>query len=220
MFGCGPVGQLAIASAMAMGAGRVIAVDRLPDRLDMAARQGAEVINFDEVEPSKQLVKMTNGDGPKRIIDAVGVDAQHAHKGPAKPGLSERHEIAKAQNEIEPKAHTSGHKYVAGDNPTQVLDWAVEAIAKAGTLSIIGVYPPTDRYFPIGQAMNKNLTLRMGNCNHRRYYDVLIEHVRSGKLDPVKILTQIEPMTGAIEAYEAIDGRQPGWMKVELQPAL
>ena len=68
-------------------------------------------------------------------------------------------------------------------------------------------------------AMNKNLTLRMGNCNHRRYYDVLIDHVRSGRLDPVKILTQTEPMTGAIEAYKAFDERQPGWIKVELEPA-
>ncbi|MHB8285390.1 MAG: zinc-binding dehydrogenase [Caulobacteraceae bacterium] len=218
VFGCGPVGQLVIASALVMGAGRVIAVDRLSDRLDLARRQGAETINFGEVDPSEQLVKMTDGDGPMRIIDAVGVDAQHAHHGDAKPGLLERHQIAKEQKTIEPEAHTSGHHFVAGDNPTQVLDWAVEAIAKAGTLSIIGVYPPTDRYFPIGQAMNKNLTLRMGNCNHRRYYDLLIEHVRSGRLDLVKILTQVEPLTSVLDAYKAFDARQPGWLKVELQP--
>jgi threonine dehydrogenase-like Zn-dependent dehydrogenase len=59
----------------------------------------------------------------------------------------------------------------------------------------------------------------MGNCNHRRYYDVLLEHVRSGRLDPVSILTEVEPMTGAIEAYKAFDERQPGWIKVELEPA-
>ena len=219
VFGCGPVGQLVIASAMVMGAGRVIAIDRLPGRLEMARRQGAETINFDDSSPPERLVEMTDGDGPKRVIDAVGVDAQHAHHGDAKPGFFDRQRIAKEQKAIEPEAHASGHHYVAGDNPTQVLDWAVEAVAKAGTLSIIGVYPPTDRSFPIGMAMNKNLTLRMGNCNHRRYYDVLIEHVRSGKLDPVKILTEVEPMTGALEAYKAFDERQPGWIKVELQPA-
>ncbi len=218
VLGCGPVGQLAIASAMVMG-GDVIAVDRLPDRLEMATRQGARTVNFDEVNPVEAVLEMTNGDGARRVIDAVGVDAEHAADGPAKPGFFDRRKIAKEQKAIEPEANTSGRHWVAGDNPSQALDWAVEAVAKAGTISIIGVYPPTDRVFAIGQAMNKNLTLRMGNCNHRAYYDVLIDHVRSGRLDPVKILTEIEPMTSAIEAYKAFDNREPGWIKVELEPA-
>ena len=96
----------------------------------------------------------------------------------------------------------------------------MECVAKGGTISIVGVYPPTDRTFPIGMAMNKNVTLRMGNANHRAYYDVLLDNVASGRLDPVKILTQVEPMTGAIDAYKAFDERQPGWMKVELEPAV
>lgn len=218
VFGCGPVGQLTIASAQLMG-GRVIAVDRLPDRLEMAAAQGAETINFDEVDPVEAIIKLTDGDGARRIIDAVGVDAQHAHAGPAEPGLLKKAVLAVEQRIIEPVAHTIGRHFVAGDSPSQVLDWAVEAIAKGGTLSIIGVYPPTDQHFPIGKAMNKNLTLRMGNCNHRRYYDVLIEHVLAGRLDPAKILTQTEPVTDAVSAYKAFDERQPGWMKVELEPS-
>jgi threonine dehydrogenase-like Zn-dependent dehydrogenase len=218
VFGCGPVGQLAIASAKLMG-GKVIAVDRLPDRLEMARQQGAQTVNFDEVEPVEAIVKLTDGDGARRIIDAVGIDAQHAHGGPAKPGLFGKLGDAVEQRLVEPAVKTLGHHFVGGDRPNQVLKWAVEAIAKGGTLSIIGVYPPTDTHFPIGQAMNKNLTIRMGNCNHRRYYDVLIDHVRSGRLDPTKILTQTEPMTGAIDAYKAFDERQPGWMKVELEPA-
>ncbi|MBB3695454.1 zinc-dependent alcohol dehydrogenase [Sphingomonas sp. BK580] len=218
VFGCGPVGQLAIASAKLMG-GRVIAVDRLPDRLEMARRQGGETINFDEVEPVEAIRKLTDGDGARRVIDAVGVDAQHAHDGPAEPGLLSKVATAVEQRLIEPAAKTLGHHFVAGDSPNQVLQWAVEAIAKGGTLSIIGVYPPTDTHFPIGQAMNKNITMRMGNCNHRRYYDVLIDHVRSGRLDPLAILTQTEPMTGAIDAYKAFDERQPGWIKVELEPS-
>ena len=219
VFGCGPVGQLAIASAQLMG-GRVIAVDRLPDRLQMARDQGAETINFDEVEPVEAIRKLTNGDGARRIIDAVGVDAQHAHNGPAEPGILKKVATAVEQRLIEPAAKTLGKHFIAGDSPSQVLNWAVEAIAKGGTLSIIGVYPPTDTQFPIGAAMNKNITMRMGNCNHRRYYDVLIDHVRSGRLDPVRILTQTEPMTGAIEAYKAFDERQPGWIKVELEPSV
>jgi threonine dehydrogenase-like Zn-dependent dehydrogenase len=218
VFGCGPVGQLAIASAKLMG-GKVIAVDRLPDRLEMARNQGAETINFDEVEPVEAIRKLTNGDGARRIIDAVGVDAQHAHDGPAEPGILKKVANAVEQRLVEPAAKTLGRHFVAGDSPNQVLNWAVEGIAKGGTLSIIGVYPPTDSNFPIGAAMNKNITMRMGNCNHRRYYDVLIDHVRSGRLDPAKILTQTEPMTGAIEAYKAFDERQPGWIKVELEPS-
>lgn len=218
VLGCGPVGQMAIASAIVMG-GKVIAVDCLPDRLDMARRQGAEVINFDEVDVPEAVLKLTNGDGARRVIDAVGVDAQHAHAGPDEPGVLGKAKELAEQYVIEPTAKKFGSHFVAGDNPNQALDWAVECVAKGGTVSIIGVYPPTDKMFPIGMAMNKNLTLRMGNCNHRRYYDVLIDHVRSGRLDPVKILTQTEPMTGAIEAYKAFDERQPGWIKVELEPA-
>ena len=218
VFGCGPVGQMAIASAKLMG-GKVIAVDRLPDRLAMARNQGVEVINFDEVDVPDAVLKLTGGDGARRVIDAVGVDAQHAHAGPDKPGLLDKAKELVEQYAIEPAARKFASDFQAGDNPSQVLDWAVECVAKGGTISIIGVYPPTDRTFPIGIAMNKNVTLRMGNANHRAYYDVLLDHVASGRLDPVKILTQVEPMTGAIEAYKAFDDRQPGWMKVELEPA-
>lgn len=218
VFGCGPVGQMAIASAILMG-GRVIAVDRLPDRLAMAERQGAQVINMDEVDVPETVLKLTDGDGARRVIDAVGVDAQHAHGGPDAPGLLGKAKDMVEQYLIEPAARKFGSHFVAGDNPSQVLDWSVECVAKAGTIAIIGVYPPTDRIFPIGKAMNKNVTLRMGNANHRRYYDVLIGHVQAGRLDPQKILTETEPMTGAIEAYKAFDERQPGWMKVELRPS-
>ncbi len=117
-----------------------------------------------------------------------------------------------------PEAITRGEHWVAGDAPEQALDWAVEALCKAGQLSIIGVYPPTDRVFPIGKAMNKNLTVKTGNCNHRRYYNKLIRLVVSGAIDPAKILTKVEPMQGAIDAYEAFDRREPGWIKVELKP--
>jgi threonine dehydrogenase-like Zn-dependent dehydrogenase len=187
--------------------------------LEMARNQGAETVNFDEVEPVEAIRKLTGGDGARRIIDAVGVDAQHAHDGPAEPGLIKKVATAVEQRLVEPAVKTLGRHFVGGDSPNQVLNWAVEAIAKGGTLSIIGVYPPTDTHFPIGAAMNKNITMRMGNCNHRRYYDVLIDHVRAGRLDPVEILTQTEPMTDAISAYKAFDERQPGWIKVELEPS-
>ncbi len=220
VFGCGPVGQFAIASAKLFGASRVIAVDRLPDRLDMARRQGAECINFDEEDPVETIVKLTGGIGVDRVIDAVGVDAQHADHGPAAEKAEEQSETFEKQVEtFAPEQNPQGDLWVPKDAPGQALQWGVQALAKAGTLSIIGVYPRNMTDFPIGQAMNKNLTMKMGNCPHRKYGPYLVELVRTGAIDPVKILTQMEPMTGAISAYEAFDKREPGWIKVELQAA-
>ena len=89
-------------------------------------------------------------------------------------------------------------------------------IGQAGTLSIIGVYPPADDSFPIGAAMNKNLTIRMGNCNHRKYVPDLVELVRTGAIDPTAIITKREGMDSVIDAYKEFDLRRPGWLKVEL----
>ena len=121
--------------------------------------------------------------------------------------------------EIAPRKKPDGDNWNPGDAPSQVLIWGVDALAKAGTLSIIGVYPPTFNHFPIGLAMNKNLTVQMGNCPHRRYVPELVEMVRTGTIDPHDVLTKVEPLTSAIDAYKAFDLRQPGWVKVELEPA-
>ena len=220
VFGCGPVGQFAIASAKLMGAGRVIAVDHHADRLAMARRQGAECIDFDQEDPVETIVAMTGGVGVDRVIDAVGVDSEHAHGGPAAAKAEQQaDQFAQEQQEVAPEQHPHDGQWQPGDAPSQVSRWAVEALAKAGTLSIIGVYPPSMNTFPIGQAMNKNLTIRMGNCNHRRYAPHLIELVRTGAIDPTAVLTQVEPIAGAIDAYEAFDRRQSGWIKVELKAA-
>ncbi|KPF96725.1 alanine acetyltransferase [Rhodopseudomonas sp. AAP120] len=220
VFGCGPVGQFVIASARLMGAGRIIAVDHLPDRLDRAQRQGAEIVDFDKEDPVKTIVAMTGGIGVDRAIDAVGVDAEHAHHGPAaSTGTRAGEAIKSVASAVTPDAVKSRkHSYKPGDAPEQALDWAVQALAKAGTLSIIGVYPPTKRTFPIGEAMNKNLTIKMGNCNHRKYIPHLLDLVASGAIDPQQLLTKHEPLGSVIEAYEAFDSRKPGWLKVELKP--
>ena len=193
VFGCGPVGQFAIASARLLGAGRIIAIDRHPSRLEMARNQGAEVINFDEDDPVKTIQRLTDKTGVDRAIDAVGVDAE-------KPG--------KKSEEL----------WQPGNAPSQVLDWAIEALAKAGTLSIIGVYDEETK-FSIGNAMEKNLTIQMGNCHHRKYIPQLIPIVQQGVFDPSTILTQSVPMTSVIEAYENFDLRKEGWIKVMVQPA-
>ena len=218
VFGCGPVGQFVIASAKFMDAGRIIAIDHHPDRLEMAREQGAECIDFDEEDPVDTIMKMTGGIGVDRAIDAVGVDAEHPHAGPAAAkAQKEAQQFREDVKKVAPEQNVQGGKWKPGDAPPQVLEWAVQALAKAGTLSIIGVYPPTMRDFPIGEAMNKNLTIRMGNCNHRRYAPHLIELVRTGAIDPTQVLTKVEPLADVIEAYEAFDQRKPGWIKVELQ---
>ncbi len=201
VFGCGPVGQFAIASAKLLGAGRVFAIDRHDDRLRMAQRQGAEAINFDREDPVETLKRLTGGIGVDRVIDGVGVDAEHGCCGAAATSSS-----------------AQGQLWQPGDAPSQALEWAVQSIAKAGTLSIIGVYPPDAMTFPIGMAMNKNITINMGNCHHRKYIPRLIEMVQARRIDPAKILTQVKPMTDVIAAFESFDRRQNGWIKVELQP--
>ena len=214
VFGCGPVGQFAITSAKLLGAGRVFAIDQYEDRLEMARNQGAEVINFAKEDPVATLKELTGGIGVDAVIDAVGVDAEHAHSGPAQ-GTNTR----ETARDASPGARDHAGRFQAGDGPMQSLAWAVDAVAKAGTVAIIGVYPPSDNLFPIGAAMNKNLTIRMGNCNHRKYVPMLVELVRSGQVTPTVILTDREPLSDAISAYEQFDKRQPGWIKVELEPA-
>jgi threonine dehydrogenase-like Zn-dependent dehydrogenase len=220
VFGCGPVGLFSIVSAKLLGAGRVFAIDCHEDRLELARAQGAEIINFDQESPVETLMRLTNGIGVDRAIDAVGVDSMHAHHGPAaKAAKAEKAEFKREVKEAAPQTNPEGDNWVPGDAPAQAVMWAVEGLAKAGTLSIVGVYPQQMKTFPIGIAMNKNLTLKMGNCNHRKYIPKLLELVRTGVVDPTAILSHVEPMGSAIDAYRNFDLRKPGWVKVELEPS-
>jgi threonine dehydrogenase-like Zn-dependent dehydrogenase len=213
VLGCGPVGQFAIWSAMHLGAGRVLAVDSVPDRLEIARSLGAETVDFEEDDPVELVHEMTRGIGPDRVIDAVGIDAN-------RPADSEdAEEFEEAIDRLVPERAPQGDRWQPGSGPTQALQWAVEMVAKAGTVTLIGVYPPTVRSFPIGAAMMKNLTLTMGNCNHRKYIPRLVELVRSDAIDPTTLITQQEPMASAVEAYQEFDRRRPGWLKVTLEPA-
>lgn len=120
--------------------------------------------------------------------------------------------------QVAPQTSPKGANWIPGDAPSQALTWAIDAVAKAGTISVIGVYPDTVEFFPFGKAMGKNLTIKAGNCNHRRYMTELIDLVRSGMVDPEEILSNVQPLTSVIEAYKAFDERKPGWIKVELTP--
>jgi len=221
VFGCGPVGLFAIASAKLMNAGRIFAIDCLADRLDAAAALGADVIDFNKQDPVEQILESTDGIGVLRAIDAVGVDAVSPQEGLVSSWLpsSERSRHRQQVQEVAPVTRPRGSNWIPGNAPSQVVDWAVQALCKAGTLSIIGVYPPSARFFPIGGAMNKNLTIQMGNCPHRKFLPMLIERVRLGEIDPLDVLPeQREPLTDALTAYQEFDRRAPGWIKVELKP--
>lgn len=218
VFGCGPVGQFAIACAMLLNAGRVFAIDTEPSRLEMARQQGAEAIDFNKEDPVETLRELTGGIGVDRAIDAVGVDAYAPKHGPAKPSSKEKKQFQAEVDTIEKSADFLAGEWGPGDAPSQVFRWAVQGVAKAGTISIIGVYPPMLHSFPIGEAMNRNLTIRMGNTNHRKYIPELVRIVESGRMAPLSVLTKIEPLTDAISAYQHFKDHQPGWMKVKLLP--
>jgi threonine dehydrogenase-like Zn-dependent dehydrogenase len=220
VFGAGPVGQFTIASAKRQGAGRVLVVDGIETRLALALEQNAEVIDFNKEDPVEVIKHLTGGVGVDRAVDAVGIDAQRPSAGPAAEQLSgQAGQFDTEQHQAAPDAAPRGDQWVPGDAPSLVGRWAVEAVAKAGSIGIIGVYSPEFDIYPIGQAMNKNLTLRMGNCNHRRYIPRLLDLVATGVVDPTRFITQHESPAEAIGAYQSFDRREEGWVKTVLDVA-
>lgn len=220
VFGCGPVGLFCIASAKLMKASKIFAIDTLPDRLAAAEKLGAVIIDFNRVDPVETIRTHTSGIGALRVIDAVGVDAYAPEEGWISSWLpsSERARHKEQVTEVAPSTNPKGGNWVPGNAPSQVLDWAVEAIAKAGTLSIVGVYPQTAQFFNIGAAMNKNITIQMGNCPHRKYLPRLVQMVEGGQIDPLAVLpARHEPLTDVLQAYKEFDKRKAGWIKVELE---
>ena len=219
VLGAGPVGQFAVTSALQQSAGRVLCVDGIPSRLEQARRRGAEVIDFNAEDPVAVVKELTAGIGVDRVIDAVGIDAQRPKTGPAAEQSAEQGEtFEQERSQVAPEQAPRGDSWVPGDAPSQSLQWAVQAVAKAGSIGIIGVYPPEMTSFPIGAAMNKNLTVKMGNCNHRRYIPELLDLVRTGAIQPSSLMTQLEELPSVLEAYETFDRRESGWTKVVLNP--
>jgi threonine dehydrogenase-like Zn-dependent dehydrogenase len=220
VFGCGPVGQFAILSAFIMRASQVFAIDRDESRLEMARAQGARVVNFEEEDPVETIFSLTGNIGVDRVIEAVGVDAEPPSSGPAAEQTAQPEGQAQEDlNQVAPETDPQGYLWVPGQAPSQSAIWAAQCVKKVGTIGVIGVFPPQAMTFPLGVLQQRNLTVRGGNCDHRRYIPQLVGLVATGALNPTEILTQTEPITGAIEAYEAFDQRQPGWIKVELDPA-
>jgi len=197
VFGSGPVGLFAQLSAWLMGACRVIAVDRVPERLRFAREyNGVETLNFDEVDdPVMVLREMTGGRGADVCIDAVGMEAEGSN--------------------LE-RALGLGAKLEAG--VATALTWCIQTARKGGNVSVVGVYGPPWNLVPIGTAMNKGLTLRMNQCNVKRYVPHLLKHIREGRIDARRIITHRFPLQRAPEAYHLFETRSRGCIKCVLLP--
>ena len=197
VFGCGPVGLFAQKAAWLLGAGRVIAVDHVPYRLEFARNyNGVETVNFREVDDVvAHLKKMTDGRGADVCIDAVGCEAQGSL----------------AQTFLGVKA-----KLLAG--ASTAINWAIASVRKAGNVVLIGVYGPPFNLVDIGAAMNKGLTLRMNQANCKRYMPHLLEHIRAGRIDAEEIITHRVPLEHAEEAYRMFERKLDGCIKCVLVP--
>ena len=202
VFGAGPVGQFAIASAVMLGAERVIAIDQYDYRLQMALnRAGAtDAINFSE-DPDivEQLKELTGGRGPDAVIDAVGMEATHGH------GVLHAAERVKQATRSETDR---GH----------ALRDAILACRPAGIVSVIGVYGGLMDKFPAGAFMNKGLTMRAGQCHVQRYSKRLYEHIRNGDIDPSFVVTHRIPLDQASDGFETFKHKQDECVKVVMTP--
>jgi threonine dehydrogenase-like Zn-dependent dehydrogenase len=195
VFGCGPVGLFAQRSAWLLGAGRVVAVDQVPYRLEFARRwAGVETLDFREVDVITAIKGMTEGRGADASIDAVGCEARGDALQVA--GIYAKNQAGSAA----------------------ALNWTFHATRKGGTISVIGVYGPPFNLVDFGTAMNKNQTIRAGQCNVKRYMAHLAEHVRSGRIRASEVFTHRYPLERAPEAYHLFAQKRDGCIKPVLFP--
>jgi len=197
VWGAGPVGQFAIASAYMLGAERVIAIDRFPYRLNMAReKSGADTLNYSEVNVLEALKEMTGGRGPDACIDAVGMEA-HGH------GPVYAYDRAKQAVKMET------------DRPIALRE-AIMACRNGGTVSVMGVYGGFIDKFPMGSVMNRSLTIRAGQCHVQRYLQPLLDRIRKGDIDPSFVITHRMKLDDAAEGYDTFLKKQDECMKVVL----
>lgn len=219
VFGCGPIGQAIIALLPFFHAGTVFAVDNEPSRLAKARQQGAQPINFDTHDPVKTIAHATQDNGADCVIDAVGIDArmpQHSWWTRFKQ-MATINRFTQEAKQVYPDARSCAAKnWLAGNAPSQVVRWAIASVAKAGTFSIIGVYPDAMTIFPLGDALSKNLTIVGGICNHSAYIPRLLSMVESKELSPDSLITQTLPLDAALDGYRHFDQHHAGWIKIVL----
>ncbi|NUB27663.1 zinc-dependent alcohol dehydrogenase [Azospirillum brasilense] len=199
IWGCGPVGQMTIRSAILLGAKQVIAIDRVPERLSMAKAGGAITINFEEESVVERLNELTGGKGPEKCIDAVGMEAH------ATATLDSMYDRAKQALALESdRAH--------------VLREMMYVCRPAGTLSIPGVYGGLIDKVPFGMSMNKGLTWRMGQTHVNRWTDDLLRRIQEGQIDPSFVITHTVGLADGPGMYETFRDKRDGCIKVVLKP--
>lgn len=201
VWGCGPVGQFSIQSAWLFGAGRVIAIDCIPERLEMAKKLGrAEVIDFMKVSDGvyERLQEMTEGRGPDRCIDAVGAEA---------------HGWGSARAVVDRVKTSVG---LATDRP-EALRQAIICCRKGGTVSVPGVYSFVDK-MPMGAFINKSLVMKTGQTHVHRYFKPLMQRIKNEQIDPSAIITHRLPLSEAPAGYKSFRDKKDGCVKVVLKP--
>jgi threonine dehydrogenase-like Zn-dependent dehydrogenase len=200
VWGAGPVGQFAVASAKMLGAERVIAIDRFPYRLAKAKEAGAtDQVNYEEVGVLETLAEMTAGRGPDACIDAVGMEAHHSNRA------------------IHAYDRTKQATRMETERP-HALREAILACRNGGHISIIGVYGGMMDKFPIGSLMNRSLTVRTGQCHVQRYLQPLLDRIRNGEIDPSFVISHTMPLSEAPEGYRMFRDKQDECNKVVLKP--
>jgi threonine dehydrogenase-like Zn-dependent dehydrogenase len=199
VWGCGPVGQLAMRSALLLGAERIIAIDRFPERLRMAERESrAFTLNYEEVDVTDSLRELTGGRGPDACIDAVGMEA-HA------PGLFGAYDKVKQSLRLE------------SDRPF-ALRQALRSVRNGGTVSIPGVYGGFVDKLPFGSVMNRAITIRTGQTHVQRYLRPLLELIERGEIDPSFIVTHRMALEDAPHGYALFNDKQDECIKIVLKP--
>ncbi|MDV2999555.1 MAG: putative zinc-binding alcohol dehydrogenase [Chroococcopsis gigantea SAG 12.99] len=198
IWGCGPVGQFAIRSAFMLGAERVIAIDRFPERLEMARLAGAEILNYEEMDVGESLKEMTSGRGPDACIDAVGMEA---HGTDALAFFDQVKQTFRIET----------------DRP-MVLRQAIVACRKGGTVSVPGVYGGFIDSVPMGAVVNKALTIKSGQTHVHRYLKPLLARIQNGDIDPSFVISHRLPLESAPDAYEIFKHKKDNCTKVVLKP--
>jgi threonine dehydrogenase-like Zn-dependent dehydrogenase len=199
VWGCGPVGQLAMDSARLLGAEKVIGIDKWPYRLQMAQDAGYTTINFEETDVRSELLEHTGGRGPDKCIDAVGMESTHG----STPIYA--YDRAKQLARME------------SDRP-YALRQAILSCRNGGTVSVIGVYGGLVDKFPAGAWMNRSLTLRTGQCHVHRYMKPLLEHIEHGELHPARVITHTLPLEQAPHGYDIFKHKKDNCEKAVLKP--
>lgn len=199
VWGCGPVGLFAIKSAFMLGAGRVIAIDEVPARMEKAEALGAVTLNFRDGEIYEKLMKMTDKRGPDRCIDAVGCECG----------------VGPTADSIIDKAKTLA---MLGTDRPHVLRECIKCCRKAGNISVPGVYVGYLDKIPFGAAMNKGLTFKMGQTHVHRYLDHLTSKIVDGTVDPSFVITHRVKLDDAPEMYKIFKEKEDGCVKVVMTP--